>query len=266
MQKVDLNSVARSGKRIGEGIGIIGGDVARLADAVRPKGSVAAYFELHIEQGGLLEKAGLQIGTVTGIVGLRWIEITITGFANHAGATPMDQRQDAVLAAAKFTVAVNDAIRAEPGRQVATVGRIIPNPNTRNVIAGEVQMSVDLRDLDPAKIDRFHAAFQKLGAEIGTATNTAFGFKDITASDPAMASPQVMDWIDASASSLGLTKQRMPSGAGHDAQELSLVGPMGMIFIPSVGGISHSPREFSHAADITRGADVLFNSVLAADR
>ncbi len=264
--KVDLNSVARSGKTIAEGIGLVGGDVARLGDAVRAKGSVATYLELHIEQGGLLEKAGLQIGVVTGIVGLRFINVTITGFANHAGATPMDQRQDAMLAAAKYVVAVNDAIRAEPGRQVATVGRLVPSPNTRNVIPGEVQLTVDLRDLDATKLDRFRAAFERLGREIGTATGTTFAFKDNTAGEPAFAAPQVMELIEGSIGALGLSKQRMPSGAGHDAQELALVGPMGMIFIPSVGGISHSPREFSHAADITRGADVLLNAVLGADR
>ena len=106
----DLDKVARSGKTIREGIGLVGGDVTRLRDAVKKPGDIACYIELHIEQGGLLEKAGLQIGVVQGIVGLRWFEVTITGFANHAGATPMDQRQDAMLAAAKFTVAVNEAI------------------------------------------------------------------------------------------------------------------------------------------------------------
>ena len=264
-RQIDLNLVARSGIAIGEGIGLIGGDVARLDDGVRTTGSVAAYIELHIEQGGLLETAGLQVGVVTGIVGLRWLDITVTGFANHAGATPMDQRQDAMLAAAKFTVAVNDAVRGEPGRQVATVGRVIPVPNTRNVIPGEVQLSVDLRDLDLAKIDRFHATFERLGREIGAATDTRFAFQVAHASEPARADERVMGWIESSARALGTSLQRMPSGAGHDAQELARVGPMGMIFIPSVGGISHSPREFSRAEDIARGADVLLNAVLAAD-
>jgi N-carbamoyl-L-amino-acid hydrolase len=143
----DLDKVARSGRTIREGIGLVGGDVARLGEAVLKKGDLACYMELHIEQGGLLEKAGLQIGVVEGIVGLRWFEVTITGFANHAGTTPMDQRQDAALAAAKFTVAVNDAVRAVPGRTVATVGRIVVSPNTTNVIPGQVVLTVDLRDL-----------------------------------------------------------------------------------------------------------------------
>ena len=131
------------------------------SEAVRRKGDLACYIELHIEQGGLLEKAGLHIGVVEGIVGLRWMEVTIDGMANHAGATPMNQRHDAMLAAAKFTVAVNDAITSEPGRQVATVGRITATPNTTNIIPGQVVLTVDLRDLDPGKLARFRARFEQ---------------------------------------------------------------------------------------------------------
>ncbi len=266
LANVDLDSTARSGKTIREGIGLIGGNLARLDDEVRPKGSARCYLELHIEQGGLLEQAGLSIGVVQGIVGLRWLEVTIDGFANHAGTTPMDQRKDAMLAAARFTVAVNDAVRSEPGRQVATVGHVVPSPNTRNVIPGRVLLTVDLRDLDPDKLARFAGRFEQLGREIGSATGTAFSFRESTNSEPALADADIMDTIEASAARLGLTRQRMPSGAGHDAQELARIAPMGMIFIPSIGGISHSPREFSRAEDITRGANVLFNAVLAMDR
>ena len=265
MTDAELAKVARSGKTIREGIGIIGGDVSRLAESVKKKGDIACYIELHIEQGGLLEKAGKQIGVVQGIVGLRWFEVTITGFANHAGATPMDQRQDAMLAAAKFTVAVNDAVRGEPGRQVATVGRMVVSPNTTNVIPGQVVMTVDLRDLDQQKIEHFTDVFDRLAREIGTATTTTFAFKRLTDSTPAVSDPQVMNWIESSATALGLSSQRMPSGAGHDAQEIAHIAPMAMIFIPSVGGISHSPKEFSRAADIANGADVLLNAVIAAD-
>ena len=262
----DLDRVARSGKTIREGIGLVGGDVARLSDAVLQKNDVACYIELHIEQGGLLEKGSLQIGVVQGIVGLRWFEVTIKGFANHAGTTPMDQRQDAMLAAAKFAVAVNDAVRSEPGRQVATVGRLNVLPNTTNVIPGEVVMTVDLRDLDAAKIERFTGRFEQLGREIGTATGTTFAFKRAVDSAPAMSDAQVMRWIDAAAVSLGFSRQSMPSGAGHDAQEMARIAPMAMIFVPSVGGISHSPREFTKPEDVVHGADVLLNAVVAADR
>jgi N-carbamoyl-L-amino-acid hydrolase len=261
----DLEKVARSGKTVREGIGIIGGDVSRLNEAVRKKGDIAGYIELHIEQGGLLEKASRQIGVVEGIVGLRWFEITITGFSNHAGATPMDQRQDAMLAAAKFTVAVNDAIRSESGRQVATVGRLNVTPNTTNVIPGQVVLTVDLRDLDQSKIDRFTARFEQIAREIGAATSTKFAFTQLVNSAPAISDSRILKVIESSATALGLSHQRMPSGAGHDAQEVAHIAPMAMIFVPSVGGISHSPKEFSRADDIANGANVLMNAVVAAD-
>jgi N-carbamoyl-L-amino-acid hydrolase len=266
LTEADLDKVARSAKTIRDGIALVGGDAERWRDAVKKPGDFACYIELHIEQGGLLEKAGLQVGVVQGIVGLRWFEVTITGVANHAGATPMDERHDAMLAAAKFTVGVNEAVTSEPGRQVATVGRLNVLPNTTNVIPAQVVLTIDLRDLDRATLVRFTERFGQLGREIGTATGTTFAFKRLVDSEPAMANSDVMNWIDDSAASLGLTRQRMPSGAGHDAQEIARIAPMGMIFVPSVGGISHSPREFTRADDVTHGADVLLNSVIAADR
>lgn len=262
---VNLDAIARSGVSIREGIGRIGGDVARLDSAVRRKGSVHCYLELHIEQGGTLERTGRDIGTVIGIVGLRWYTVTVTGFANHAGTTPMDQRQDALLAASKFAVALNETVRAEPGRQVVTVGRMVPSPNTQNVIPGRVETSIDLRDLDEAKLDRFATRFRQIASEIGQSTGTTFEFQELIRSKPAMSDDRLMTAIDTSAESLGLSSQRMPSGAGHDAQELGLICPMAMIFVPSVGGISHSPREFTKAKDVANGVDVLLNAVRRAD-
>ena len=261
----DLDIVARSGKTRREGIRAVGGNPDRLGDALLKKGDLACYMELHIEQGGLLDRAGVQIGVVEGIVGLRWFEITITGCANHAGTTPMDQRQDAMLAAAKFTVAVNEAVRSVPGRTVATVGRVVVTPNTTNVIPGQVVLTVDLRDLDQSKVEQFTTRFEQLARDIGAATNTKFSFARTVDSTPAISDPRVMSWIDSAAGALGLTKQRMPSGAGHDAQEIAHIAPMGMIFVPSVGGISHSPRELSRPEDIVNGANVLLNAVISAD-
>jgi N-carbamoyl-L-amino-acid hydrolase len=262
----ELDLVARSGKTIREGIARVGGSVERLADAVRAKGSVHCYLELHIEQGGTLERTSRQIGTVTGIVGLRWLDVAVEGFANHAGTTPMDQRQDALLAAAKFTVAVNDIVRAQPGRQVATVGRIVASPNTRNVIPGRVELSVDLRDLDAAVIERFDARIRQEAHAIAKASGTMFTITESVSSTPAISDDRLMEAIDRSAASLALTGSRLPSGAGHDAQEMAQIAPMAMIFVPSVGGISHSPREFTKAQDVANGVDVLLNSVVAADR
>jgi beta-ureidopropionase / N-carbamoyl-L-amino-acid hydrolase len=260
-----LDSPSRSGFTIREGIARIGGDVSRLEESIRPRGSAACYLELHIEQGGLLDAAGLQVGVVEGIVGLQWLEITIDGFSNHAGTTPMDQRQDALLAAAKFTVAVNDAVRAMPGRHVATIGSLMAEPNTRNVIAGRVKLSIDTRDLNAETITRLVATFERLAREVGEATGTRFSVERMQRSSPALADARVMSVIGASAGALGLSSQQMPSGAGHDAQMLASIAPMGMIFVPSVGGISHSPREFTRAEDCANGADVLLNAVVALD-
>ena len=149
---------------------------------------------------------------------------------------------------------------------MATVGRLIVTPNTTNVIPAQVTLTVDLRDLDQSKIEHFTQEFERLGREIGSATGTTFQSKRLVDSEPALADARVMDWVQSSADSLGLSHQRMPSGAGHDAQEMARIAPMGMIFVPSVGGISHSPKEFTRPDDCAHGADVLLNAVLAADR
>jgi N-carbamoyl-L-amino-acid hydrolase len=149
---------------------------------------------------------------------------------------------------------------------VATVGRLTVSPNTTNVIPGQVVLTVDLRDLAQPTIDRFTARFEQLGREIGAATSTTFRFTQMVNSAPAISDGRLLEAIEASANALGLSHQRMPSGAGHDAQEVAHIAPMAMIFIPSVGGISHSPKEFSRPGDITHGANVLLQTVVAADR
>ncbi len=260
-----LSRVARSGRTLREGITLIGGEPDRIGESRRKRGDVACYIELHIEQGGLLEKSGRQIGIVEGIVGIRWFEVTVTGESNHAGATPMDQRHDAMLAAARFTVAVNDIVHGEPGRQVATVGRINVTPNTANVIAGQAVVTIDLRDLDGSRLDHFGQRFEQVSREIGQTTGTVFSFATTVRIEPALSDPRIMAMVQGSAGALGLSHQHMPSGAGHDAQEVAHIAPMGMIFVPSIGGISHSPREYSHPQDVTNGANVLLNAVIAAD-
>src|SRR5262249_6869267 len=148
-----LANVSRSGKSVADGIAFLGGDPKRLAEARRNKGDIAGYFELHIEQGGILDREKIAIGIVEGIVGIKQWEVTVGGFANHAGTTPMDQRHDALLAASNFAVAVNRIVRSVPGRQVGTVGRMQAFPGAPNVIPGQVVCSIELRDLDASKVD-----------------------------------------------------------------------------------------------------------------
>jgi beta-ureidopropionase / N-carbamoyl-L-amino-acid hydrolase len=262
----ELDLVSRSGKTIREGIKFIGGDVAKLADVRRQKGDIAGYLELHIEQGGILDSEKINIGVVEGIVGINWWDVTIEGFANHAGTTAMNNRQDALLAAAKFIEAVNRVVTSVPGRQVGTVGRINALPGAPNVISGKVVLSLELRDLDAAKINMLFERIQAEAKKIAADSRTKFDFKEINVNIPAPTDPQIRSLISEAARDLGLTTKSMPSGAGHDAQDMARLGPVGMIFVPSVGGISHSPREFSRPEDIANGANVLLHTLLKLDK
>jgi N-carbamoyl-L-amino-acid hydrolase len=262
----ELELVSRSGKTIREGIKFIGGDPSRLVEVKRKKGDIAAYLELHIEQGGMLDSEKINIGVVEGIVGINWWDVTIEGFANHAGTTAMNNRQDALLAAAKFIEAVNRIVTSVPGRQVGTVGRITALPGAPNVIPGKVVLSLELRDLDAAKIKMLYDRIYAEAQNIATASKTKFGFKEINVNIPAPTDPRIRSLISEAARQLGLSTKQMPSGAGHDAQDMARLGPVGMIFIPSVAGISHSPREFSHPEDIANGANVLLHTLLKLDK
>ena len=262
----DLAQTSGGGVRIDEGMRRIGGDPARLAEVKRAPGDIAAYFELHVEQGGILDAAGVAIGIVEGIVGIREWEVTIGGVANHAGTTPMPGRHDALLAAARFIELVNRVVRSEPGSQVGTVGRIQAWPGAPNVIRGRVVCALELRDLDDGTIARLYDRIRQESASIGALNGTTFEFASREVNESARTDPRLRAVVEASAEGLGLSTRVMPSGAGHDAQSMARLGPMAMIFIPSAGGISHSPREFSTPADIVNGANVLLGCVLAADR
>lgn len=261
-----MQVVSHSGMTIREGIRHVGGDPDRLDLAVRRPGEVAAYIELHIEQGALLHEADTDIGVVEGIVGIRWWEVTVEGEANHAGTTPMNRRRDAMVTAAEFTLAVNRIASEIEGRQVATVGRIEALPGAPNVIPGRVVMSLEIRDLDAAKMQRVFDLIEAEARRIAGRRSTPIRFEEVDgASPPAPTDERMRDIIAAAADGLGLSYRRMPSGAGHDAQDLALIAPTGMIFVPSVDGISHSPQEFTSARDMANGASVLLHTVLAVD-
>lgn len=261
----DLDIVANSGKTLRDGIRFLGGDPTKLSTLHFRQGDYAAYVEYHIEQGGTLDAEGIQIGVVEGIVGIGWWDVTIDGFGNHAGTTPMDKRRDALLAASKYVQMVNRVVTSEPGRQVGTVGRIQAFPGARNVIPGQVQTSLEIRDLDQAKIVRLAQKVMAEAKVIGEQSGTTFTFKENYLSTPAMMDGGVQKVIEASAKSLGFSTKYLPSGAGHDAQYMAQIMPSGMIFCPSVGGISHSPKEFTKPQDVVNGANVLLGTVLELD-
>lgn len=261
-----LGIVNWSGKTVRDGIAFIGGDPERLPEAKRARGDIAAYVELHIEQGGTLEQRGLQVGIVQGIVGVyRW-DVIVEGFANHAGTTAMRDRKDALLAAARLIDAVNRVVTSVPGRQVGTVGRINVSPNTPNVIPGKVNVSLELRDLDAAKVTGLYETIRREAEGIGAATGTTLRFEPVSANAPALTDARVRRVVAETAATLGLTSVELPSGAGHDAQSASQLAPMGMIFVPSIGGISHSPKEYTSPTDCVHGGNLLLNTVLRLDQ
>lgn len=261
-----LGVVTHSGLTVREGIRKVGGDPDRLDEARLHPGDLRAFLELHIEQGAILYENDIDIGIVEGIVGIRWWDVVVEGFANHAGTTPMNRRNDALVAAAEMVLAVNAVANEMEGRHVATVGRIRAHPGAPNVIPGQVVMSLEIRDLSSAKIDRVYGAIEERIGAIADRRDVNVEFREIdVASPPAPTDPAVRTVIEEVAHSLGLTTLAMPSGAGHDAQDMAQIAPTGMVFVPSVDGISHSPREFTSAEDMATGATVLLHTVLALD-
>ena len=242
-----------------------GQDPAHLTDARIARGALAAYLELHIEQGPHLDEAKIPVGIVQGIVGIKRWQCVATGFANHAGTTPMNRRQDALAAASRDLLAVRDVVRGETGLQVGTVGYMKMEPGVPDVVPGRVEFPIELRDLDAAKIDRMWAQVQEKLKQIDKEENVETVCAPLDDVAPARTDPSMQAAIRDAAKSLQLATMDLPSGAGHDAQQMAKLAPIAMIFIPSRGGISHSPKEFTSWQDVANGAEVLYRSLLIVD-
>ncbi len=264
VQPEELNRVF-NGIRMADGLRRIGGDPAQLSEARMARGYFHCYLELHIEQGGNLDKAKIPIGVVEGIVSIDEYDVEIRGFANHAGTTPMPERRNALLAAAKLIEAVQEVVTRDPGRQVGTVGHLEVFPNATNVVPGLVKHSIELRDLSAEKIARLADQIRERAQEIARQTSTEIVITKTEHDPPAVATLEIQAQIEKTARELGLKTMRLPSGAGHDAQMMAKLGPMGMVFVPSVGGISHSPKEFTPWQDCANGTNVLLQTILLAD-
>ncbi|GAC1594932.1 MAG: Zn-dependent hydrolase [Ginsengibacter sp.] len=262
-----MNQVSKSGLTIHNGIKAIGGNPDSITYAKQQTGAFSAYLELHIEQGGFLEKDKVNIGVVEGIVGIEEWEVSVNGFANHAGTTPMNNRQDALLAASELIIASNEIVRSVPGRQVENVGKIQVEPGAANVIPGKVYFNLEIRDLSANKIQMLFNKIERKAESIAKQSGVTISFKNLhMTSTPALMDKNMQDIIKSAASKLRLSYKVMQSGAGHDAQEMAGLAQSGMIFIPSIGGISHSPKEYSTPGDMTNGINVLLQSILAADK
>jgi len=262
----ELSLGTASGFSIGEGIRRLGGDPDRLSEARRRAGDVAGYLELHVEQGAVLEQEGVSIGVVEGIVGIRRWTATVRGSANHAGTTPMDQRRDALLGASRLVQAVNRVVRSIPGSQVATVGQIQVSPGAPNVIPGEAVMSIEIRALAMDAIQEVMDRIAEDAETISRENGTPIDLDEFYLSAAAPTDERFRAWVEEAADDLGLSRRRLPSGAGHDAQSVAHFAPTGMVFIPSVGGLSHHPDEYSRPEDIEAGANVLLGALMRADR
>jgi N-carbamoyl-L-amino-acid hydrolase len=216
------------------------------------------YFEAHIEQGERLESGGLAIGVVTSIVGIWQYRISFTGEQNHAGTTRMDTRKDAGLALARFCVEIAERFPKLSGpRTVWTTGRITLDPGAPSIIPGRAEMLFQIRDEDPGVIDRLEDLLQNMAAEVGAQGRCGVAVERIRTGAPALMDAGFQDAIEAASSAFaGGRSVRMPSGAGHDAQVLATIMPAGMLFVPSIGGISHHWSENTDDADIVTGAQV----------
>jgi N-carbamoyl-L-amino-acid hydrolase len=233
-----------------------------LRTARRDSRSLAGYLELHIEQGPLLERAGADVGVVTAIVGARSFSLVFRGEAGHAGTTPMNAREDAGLGAAAFALAANEiVVRDFPGA-VATVGDLRLEPGAYNVIPGTAALALEFRSADAHALDELERALLARARSEADARRLALDVEPVGQWEPTALDPAFCDAIEHAAEQLGLTWLRLVSGAGHDAQALAAVTPAAMIFVPSVGGRSHDPRELTTWEDCVNGANVLLAAAL----
>ena len=262
-----LDVVTVSGYTNAEGVERLGGNVDRIYEVKRNMGDIHAFLEMHIEQGSNLYSSNTDIGIVEGIVGLKWWDVTVKGFANHAGTTPMNQRQDAMIAASKFVLMVNETVNSYEGSQVGTVGRMSAEPGVPNVIPGIVNLSLELRDLSSKKISMIYNKILENTKIIEQETKTKFSFSPIDATgDPALMDKRIINILSDVSDDLGYTSMLMPSGAGHDAQTMALIAPTAMIFAPSKDGISHSPKEYTSFEMLEKTTNVLLNTILKIDK
>jgi len=222
-----------------------------------------AFVELHIEQGPVLEAAGVTIGAVTGVQGISWQELTITGQSNHAGTTPMDMRHDAALAAADVVAFVRRLAIDLGGHQVGTVGRLGLHPDLVNVVAARATMTIDLRNTDEAVLQEAERRLAAFLDELAEREGVVIRSRRLARFEPVSFDERIVGLVEATAEQLGHRVARLPSGAGHDAQMLARICPTGMVFVPSHQGISHNPAEHTEPADLEAGANVLLRVLLA---
>ena len=250
-----LQTVGIDGSTVHENLVRIG----YAGDTPVPASTPRAYVELHVEQGPVLDLADVEIGVVESVQGISWTEIEIHGTSNHAGTTPMALRRDAGWAAGAIIHFVRELANEIGGNQVSTVGRIEFFPNLINVVPNRATLTVDLRNTDESLLRSAESRLEAFLETLRVGEKVQITTRRLARFEPVIFAPEMTDRIERSAQAKGLSTRRMPSGAGHDAQMLAAVCPTAMIFIPSVDGISHNVREYSHPQHIEAGANVLLS-------
>jgi len=254
-----LDTLSIDGARLGDELDAIG----YRGGAPCPGPAPHAFVELHIEQGPVLEAEGVTIGAVTGVQGISWTEFTVQGQSNHAGTTPMNLRRDAGHVAYRIAAYIREVTHDLGGSQVGTVGKIDLHPNLVNVVAARATFTVDLRNTDEAVLQSAESEVARYARFVAESEGCEITTRQLARFAPVEFDESVVAAVEAAATARGLSHRRMPSGAGHDAQMLARVCPTGMVFVPSVGGVSHNPAEYTAPEDLTAGANVLADVLLS---
>jgi N-carbamoyl-L-amino-acid hydrolase len=251
----------RDGDRLVDALAGMGWDPRAATGTAIGPGAVHAFVELHIEQGAVLETRNLEIGVVTGIVGLGGGELVFTGRQDHAGTTPMPLRRDALRAAADLVTRLPAVAGSVSEAAVATCGIVQVRPGAANVVPGTCRLQLDFRDPDRDRLLRLEQAIVAAAEQAAGPNQVEVSYRRDSITDPVAMDGRMQERIESAAARLGLSTLRMPSGAGHDAQNLAKLAPTGMIFVPSVAGRSHSPAELTRWQDVENGANVLLATV-----
>jgi N-carbamoyl-L-amino-acid hydrolase len=244
---------------------VLGDELERIGwagEAPVPGPPPHAFVELHIEQGPVLEEAGLVIGAVTGVQGISWEELTLTGQPNHAGTTPMRLRHDPALVAAEVATFVRRLAVELGGDQVGTVGRLVLHPDLVNVVAARATMTVDLRNTDDRVLRDAEGRVAAFTDAAAAAEGVTVARRSLARFAPVDFDPAVVAMVERAATEHGYPSRRMPSGAGHDAQMLARACPTGMVFVPSRAGVSHNPAEYTQPEHLAAGVTVLADVLL----
>ncbi len=254
-----------SGRTLEQALIELGGRPEDIPAQVRKPGDVTAYLEMHIEQGPVLNQQSVPLAAVTGIAGIRRFTVKVKGEANHAGTTPMALRKDALVAAAHLVIEAEGIFRSESGA-VGTVGRLSVHPNMANVVPGRVEFIAEMRSIDPSVIERMGQALQKRAAEVAAQRGVDITAKLLTDATPVGADPRLLEITTRACRAAAPNALVLPSGAGHDGMQIGTMAPIGMIFVPSREGKSHTPEEWTDIEEIALGVQALARSLVEADR